>query len=54
MKTKEAIENKIEKIMKEYHKKKRNIQEWITTTYTVQTLRWVIEDLETMPIDDAL
>jgi len=42
MKTEQEIKNMIEKLLKNYHKEKRNMSEWLAITYTVETLEWVL------------
>lgn len=55
MKTEKEIQEKIEEILKKWHSELRtNLSEWIAATYTIETLHWVLDNLETLPVDNML
>lgn len=54
MKTEKVVKDKIIELMKKYHSRKRNTSEWIATTYAMQALRWVVDDIQKMSIEYLL
>jgi hypothetical protein len=54
MRSEQEIKDQIERLLKLYHEKKRGVSDWLTTTYSVATLRWVLKELPELPAEIIL